>query len=79
MNIGMHFRLMFQSLNSLLEERDYLTSTRRKDTLVVASGELVPRLKSFGQKEILQIFLISSDVLSVTFLRGLDPSPINKG
>lgn len=38
----------------------------------------MPGLKSFGQKEILQI-LISSDVLSVTFLRGLDPSPINKG
>lgn len=36
-------------------------------------------LKSFGQKEIFQIFLISSDVLSVTFLRGLDPPPVNKG
>lgn len=38
----------------------------------------MPGLKSCGQEEVLQIFMIASDVLSVTFLRGLDPSPLNK-
>lgn len=46
--------------------------------LIGSSKWLMPQLNRFGQKEILQICFMSSNALSVTFLRGLGGSSINR-